>query len=327
MRRTATNSMPLRKWTDEEIHGCVRGLESLRSGAGCAAALVGVGPRAVPLLRAFLLEGRPRSIFQPRQLAVETLAEIGAKEVLLEYLQNRPEMKDPVVRFGENVVLSTAARLLTKWRTEEVFQVLKQLSDEILLPGLVEALGAFGRAEMIPCFLRALCEDSSRDSAENALRRLGNEARPELIRAALTAFPNAEEETPTSLRRRTSALRILGEKGTSAREWQILKTLLADKDPEIGAVCGSIALRVGSDGEKLRAVDRMIEILPDLNWFLRTQVRSCLAEYGALALDPIEREITRRFAKSPDARFTDGVLRLLINLREQIRSPRAAEVI
>ena len=63
-----------------------------------AAALIGCGARAIPPLRSFLLQGRPRGIYQPRQLAVETLGQLGAKDVLLEYLNKPLAIKDPVVR-------------------------------------------------------------------------------------------------------------------------------------------------------------------------------------------------------------------------------------
>lgn len=110
-----------------------------------AAALIGCGARAISPLRSFLLGGTPRSIYQPRQLAVETLAELGAKDVLIEYLSAPAIIDDAVVRHGEDAVRSTAARELARWQTEDVFQVLRQISLNQLLPGIVEALGGFER--------------------------------------------------------------------------------------------------------------------------------------------------------------------------------------
>ena len=161
------------EWSDQDIRNLVRGLDSLRGGDFAAAALVGCGPRAIAPLREFLLQGKPRGIFQPRQLAVETLAELGARDVLIEYLKQARTITDPVVRFSEAAVESTAARVLARWRTEEVYHTLKNLASTRLLPGLVEALGEFGRVEMIPYFLWALGDDECRDAAEQALRKLG----------------------------------------------------------------------------------------------------------------------------------------------------------
>lgn len=100
--------MTTREFTDQEIESFVKDLESLQGGSMAAAALIGCGARAIPPLRRFLLDGRPRGIFQPRQLAAETLAELGAKDALVAYLDMPSVIKDPVVRFGEDAVRSTA---------------------------------------------------------------------------------------------------------------------------------------------------------------------------------------------------------------------------
>ncbi|MGC2330695.1 MAG: HEAT repeat domain-containing protein, partial [Candidatus Acidiferrales bacterium] len=148
--------MATREFTDQEIESFVRDLESLRGGFLSAAALIGCGTRAIPPIRSFLLQGRPRGIYQPRQLAVETLGELGAKDVLLEYLNKPLAIEDPVVRHAEDAVRSTAARELARWQTQDVFECLMRLAKDHLLSGIVEALGTFRRAEAMPYFLWAL---------------------------------------------------------------------------------------------------------------------------------------------------------------------------
>jgi len=165
-------------------------------------------------LREFLLQGKPRGIFQPRQLAVETLAELGARDVLVEYLKQARTITDPVVRFSEAAVESTAARVMARWRTQEVYHTLTNLASTRLLPGLVEALGEFGHVETIPYFLWALGDDECRDAAEQALRKLGDAARPQLIEAIRRPVPSAEEEIPSSRIRRRQVLRILADEKT-----------------------------------------------------------------------------------------------------------------
>ncbi|MGB7729188.1 MAG: hypothetical protein WBL50_14235 [Candidatus Acidiferrum sp.] len=59
---------------------------------------------------------------------MEALAELGAKDVLMESLAQKRAIAVAVVRFGEEAVENTAARELARWRTEEVFQFLMSLA-------------------------------------------------------------------------------------------------------------------------------------------------------------------------------------------------------
>jgi hypothetical protein len=307
-------------WSDKQIRDLVWDLESLRGGAFASAALIGCGARAIEPLRTFLLQGKPRGIFQPRQLAVETLAELGAREVLIEYLTQARTITDRTVLFAEAAVESTAARALSRWRTEDVYRALKSLADTKLLPGLVEALGEFGRVEMLPYFLWALGDDECREAGEEALRKLGQSARPALMEAAKTANPSTEEEIPSSRIRRRKVLRILADGETSAAEWQSLKNLLNDNDPEIAITCARIALECALASDQQNAVHKLIELLPRIDWFLKTEARLFLAEHFEIARDQIEQEIARRSSVSGKERSLDIVLRLLVNLKTQLQS-------
>jgi Enolase, N-terminal domain len=310
-------SMPLREWTDEEIRRFVQDLESLREGSMVAAALVGCGARAIPALRSFLLQGRPRGIYQPRQLAVETLGQLGAKDALLEYLSKPLEIKDAVVRLGEDAVRSTAARELGRWQTVDVFECLTRAGVDHLLPGIVEALGTFRRTEAMPYFLWALGDGVCRSYAEEAIRGLGVAARPFLMNAAGTRNPSVDEESPSSLQRRRWALRILADLKVSDEDWTRLQESLEEDDPEVVITTARIGLEVAPMLDKWRAVRRLIEMLPRAGWFLRTEARAALAEHFDVAQGAVQDEIARRTGASPKEHALDVVLRLLLNLRNQ----------
>jgi HEAT repeat protein len=306
-----------REFTDQEIESFVRDLESLRGGSLSAAALIGCGPRAIPPLRSFLLHGRPRGIYQPRQLAVETLGQLGAKDVLLEYLRNPVVMEDPVVRHAEDAVRSTAARELARWQTQDVFECLMRLAMDQLLPGIVEALGMFQRAEAMPYLLWALGDGVCRASAEEAIRGLGVSARPFLMEAASARNPSAEDEIPSSLQRRRWVLRILSDGKVREEDWTRLRDLLDEDDPEVVINTARIGLEAAPIPERSRAVHRLIEMLPRADWFLRTEARTALAEHFDIAREPVEEEIARRIRSDGAEQALDVVLRLLVNLRNQ----------
>jgi hypothetical protein len=309
--------MMTREFNDQEIESLVRDLESLRGGSIAAAALIGCGARAIPPLRSFLLNGRARSIYQPRQLAVETLGELGAKDVLLEYLKEPLAIKDAVVRFGEDAVRSTAARELARWQTADVFDCLTRAGSDHLLPGIVEALGAFRRIETMPYFLRALGDGVCRSHAEEAIRGLGIAARPFLIDAAVPGDSAVDQESSSSLQRRRWVLRILLDLALSEQDWTRLRGLLGEDDSEIVITTARIGLEVAQMPDRLGAVRRLIEMLPRADWFLRTDARAALAEHFDIAREEIEDEIARRTTTPSKDLALDVVLRLLINLRNQ----------
>jgi hypothetical protein len=309
--------MTMRELTYPEIESLVRDLESLQAGSMAAAALIGCGPRAIAPLRRFLLQGRPRGIFQPRQLAVETLAQLGAKDVLVEYLDKSLPTPDPVVRFGEDAVKSTAARELARWPTDDVFQCLTNVGLNHLLPGVVEALGIFRRMEAMPYFLWALGDGVCRSYAEDAIRNLGVAARPFLLEAVRKPNPSAEEEAPSSLQRRRWVLRILGDWNVSDEDWTRLRESLEENDPEIVITTARIGLEVAPMPDRWRAIHRLIEMLPRANWFLRSEARGALVEHFDLAQEAVADEIARRMNSDRKEQALDVVLRLLVNLRNQ----------
>ncbi|MGH9716192.1 MAG: HEAT repeat domain-containing protein [Candidatus Acidiferrales bacterium] len=282
-----------------------------------AATLVGCGARAIPPLRSFLLAGKPRGIFQPRQLAVETLAELGAKDALIEYLSAPATINDSVVRHGEDAVRSTAARELGRWQTEDVFQCLSQAGLDHVLPGIVEALGTFKREEAVPYFLSALGDGVCRLDAEAAIRKLGERARPWLLDAVESPSPSAKEEIPSSLQRRRWALRILSDLELSDEDWARLRNLLDENDASIVITTAGVAFEIGPICDKRAAIQRLIEMLPRADWLLRSDARIALAKHFDFAQEAVEQEITRRMNLDKKSQALDVILRLLINLRAE----------
>ena len=136
--------------SDEEIQGLVESLNSLHEGELGVAMLVACGERAIPPLRKFLVHGKPSGVFIPRQRAVHALAELGAKHVLLEYLDFEKDIADPVAAYGEEGVRNTAARALAAWHTDDIYEGLLKVLRKRRLPGLIETLGEFERSEAIP---------------------------------------------------------------------------------------------------------------------------------------------------------------------------------
>ncbi|MFZ0640693.1 MAG: hypothetical protein WA020_02185 [Candidatus Acidiferrales bacterium] len=261
-----------------------------------------------------MLNGKPSGIFQPRQFAVETLAELGAKDVLIEYLLQTRKVDDPVARFGEDAVLSTAARELARWTTEDVHGALKKSSNDRLLPGIVESLGVFARKDSIPYFLWALDDGICRQAAEDALREIGESARAFLLEAAGSPNPPAEDEIPSSLQRRRSTLRILGELLMPSSDWAELRPLLNEKDAEIVVSTVRMAMKICPPHDRELAIQRLIEALPTADSFVRTEARTCLAENFSFARPQVETEIARRRKASRKEQAVDVVLRVLVNL-------------
>lgn len=310
--------MATREFTDQEIEWLVRDLESLLEGSLSAAALVGCGPRAIAPLRSFLLEGRPRGIYQPRQLAVETLGQLGAKDVLIEYLSRPVAIEDAVVRHGEDAVRSTAARELARWHTDDVFECLTRLGMDHLLPGIVDALATFRRTEAMPYFLWALGDGVCRSHAAEAIRGLDAAGRPFLVEAAGKRNPSAEEEIPSSLQRRRWALRILSELKIPEESWVALRDLLDEDDPEIVITTARIGLEVAPMPDRWRAIHRLIEMLPRADSFVCSEARAALADHFDIAQEAVEDEIARRMKVDRKEQALDVVLRLLVNLRNQV---------
>jgi hypothetical protein len=298
-------------------------LNSLVDGEQASMRLVALGPAAIDPLRRFLLFGAPRGIFQPRQWAVEALAALGAKDALLEYLERDEQISDPVVRHGEDAVRNTAARLIARWQTDAVFQFLLSLARRRLLPGVIFALGEFRREEALPYLDRALEDDVARPAAEEAFTKIGAAATETLISSALRKATNENQEVPSSLVRRRSAVKLLADSGLGHSSWSRLRALLDDSDPEIVVQAARITQAAGSESDKRAAVVALLRILPNAPWHVREDVSRCLEALFAIGGPFIEKEVAQRMAVRPVERAHDGSLLLLLRLTERLSKRQA----
>ncbi len=311
------SSQAFRDLPDEEIEALVQSLNSLHEGELGVDMLVACGKKAITPLQHFLLQGKPSCIFVPRQRAVRALAELGAKNVLLDYLASEEHIVDPVAAHGEEAVKNTAARALGAWRTEDVFEALRQVLRRKHLVGAIETLGEFRRPEAVPELIEALEDDFCRTFAEDALRKTAELAHSALIDAARTPDPSGSHERPQSQRRRRCALRLLECLDLSNQDWCQVAALLHDSDPEIAARAGAIALAVGDRGHKQLAVKRMIKILPASDWLLQGEIQGWLEKHLDIAFLSINEEIERREGAPASIRTKDHVLRLLLAVRRK----------
>ncbi len=136
--------------TGERIERLVQSLSSPHDAERAVPELVACGHDAVPALRQFLFKREPGGLFEPRCWAVRVLARIGPSEVLIEFLGAEHEVGDPVAWLGEEAVMNTAARALTRDLSERVYEVLLKVVRAHPLAGAIEMLGEFRRKEAVP---------------------------------------------------------------------------------------------------------------------------------------------------------------------------------
>ena len=142
---------------ESEAERLTAALNSLLEGEIAKAALIALGPAAIPALRRFLLEGRPGTVYQPRRWAVEALGALGAREVLMEYL-SLPRAPDPQIEFAEEAVRNAAIREFLRWPDAATVSFL--LAKRMMLPALVEVFGQLRVLEAIPYLDRASASHS-----------------------------------------------------------------------------------------------------------------------------------------------------------------------
>jgi hypothetical protein len=292
-----------------EITKLINCLESLHGGDHAVDLLAACGEEAIAPLRNYLVEGKPNHIYQPRQRAVIALAKLGAKEVLMEYLSMQKDISDPVTRFGEEAVENTTARLLARWQTGDVFELLLRIAYTRTLPGVIEALGSFRRPESIPLFIAALMDDVSRNAAKNALKAIDETARSALIEVVRTSPDGSENgESPSSL---------LQDMTVNVKEWPTLKELLHDADLEISILAAFLALDIAGLEDKNVALKTLIGKIPAANWYNKMEIENGLVKHYGVAERDIKDHIEQRRRQTEKKQAADSVLQILLNIRRR----------
>jgi HEAT repeat protein len=303
--------------SDAKIRSYIEELNSLKEGAGAVTKLIACGRSAIEPLRQFLLAGKPSVVYHTRRWAVEALGGLGAKDVLLEYLQQEKDIADPAVRLGEEAVENAAARELIRWPSDEVFQLLLGLAQERCLPGALEALGEFKRPEAVSCLVEALEDDVCRRTAEEALLKIGRPAEPDLTRAAITPRPSRDAEKPSSLLKRRSAVRLLAKIGVSAYQWRLLRPLLKEADAEILVATFRIAVRAAGAKDRALAGRRLIGALQGADWYFKSEIENALVDLFDAVKPLVEEEIAQRQLMSKGQWIVDSVRKTLLRVKSR----------
>lgn len=276
---------------EDRINNAIDRLKGLREGQIAILDLVACGQAAVEPLSKFFFAYNPSGIFQPRCEAVQALAALGARDVLVEFLSSPRDVIDPVEQAGENAVTNAVARALIKWPDDQVFSLLLEISKNKLLDGIVEALAEYGREEAIPIFAAALGEDFCRPAAEKGFCKIGVSSCPYLLQLAEHRIISADFEYDSSRRRRRSALKLFAEMHHSEDLPETIRSLVTDNDPQVALLACSISLPRLSTAERKKVAVRLIDLLNSNNWMLRSEVEDVLIQYYSECSSIIENSL------------------------------------
>jgi hypothetical protein len=241
------------------------------------------GRRAIPALRNLLFERDPSGLFQVRCRAVQALSCLGAREVLADFLSSHAEAADPVERMGDDAVVNAAALALVPSHDEETFRLLEGLAKMRLRPGVIKALATFRRCDTIPLLISALKDDDSRRPAEAALKQFGIAARQALLVAAAKTSDDGESR----LRAVRSILGLLISIGIPPGTWPALRHLMQHPDAKVMILACKICHAHAEASETRTAIERLISLLPDVNWMLGEEITDCLVDHHHMARELI----------------------------------------
>jgi hypothetical protein len=271
------------EYRDGAVQRAVAKLKSFQDGDLAVLEVVACGDRVIPSLRSLLFDREPSGLYQVRTRAVDALAQLGAQNVLKEFLGAIRDLADPVERLGEDAVINAAARALAHSGDPGTFELLVRLACRPCLDGVIYALGTLRQAKAIPLLIEALSEDGSRLIAEAALKKMGAATRSALIETAIRHSGSHEHESESRLRQRRSALKLLAEMGVSHRIWQALGHLMRDKDTRIAVLACEICLAKGSPSEKSEAVLHLLRLYAGADWTLRDEIERYLVAHLYIA--------------------------------------------
>lgn len=173
-----------------------------------------------------------------------------------------------------------------------------------------------GTKEMsISCLIEKL---DSLAEGEEALRKMGQSAIRELIRAALNPLPDRDRESPSSLLRRTSAVRILADIGLSTEQWAQLNALIDEPAPEILIAVCRIAKQVGDEKSVLAVANRLTKVIGHVDWYLLDKIADMLVDIYETARPLIERTIAAHRRLPLEAQLFDVVLLALTKVKQKV---------
>lgn len=254
-------------------------LDDLQCVLGTVVEIVQCGASAIPFLADTLIQGKRRSISQPRCALVDALTLLDANDVLLEYLKSSRPDDDPEIRFAEDMVISAAGRAIKLDFSAEAYCVLLNLANERSLPGVLEALALYRREESIPCFVRALESDLSREEGIAALEQFGQAATLYLLDAALRIEPGPpDHESTSSLHRRRACLQLLEQLPLRFEEVHRVFPVLFESDAQVVMSAARLTLQDPTHTRVAAALDRVKLLRLHIDWVLEDETEVLLAQ-------------------------------------------------
>jgi hypothetical protein len=267
-------------------------LESFSDDAQSVIDLAHFGASALPPLRTLLLRRERSGLHQARCRATDALVALKGYDILDEFLRLERHIDDPVERLGEEIVISAAARALARRHDERTFKLLDSLARHRPLTGVLLALGSFKRVVSIPVLIRALSEDEVRLTAEAVLRSFGSRARPHLL-AAACGPDSGTRASESDLRKRRSALGLLGELRVRCSDWPRLKPLLTSDDLETSILAAGLGLKIGDPQERKEADIVLRELRLRADWLRRLQIDQYLQRFASPRRQRIRAKVMR----------------------------------
>lgn len=295
---------------DQSIEEAISELDSLIGGESAVERMVAFGQQAIPHLEQFLLACPPRTIPIPRSRAVHALGELGAYSVLLKYFERYERPSDAAVLFAEDAVRSAAAKELARVRSEEVYHVLLDATQQRATSGLVQALGEFRRHESVPLLFELLEDDLCRSDALIELRKVPEAAQPYAV-LLLRGCTDTPIQGSIASRRRRCTLQLLSEFGISGSDWPEVREFLHDEDRDCVIATARIGCSCASASEEVTIVEALMEASIKMNGAQEMDVVELLDKHQLIAHMVAASELKRRRCEGQKPNWLSPFWRIL----------------
>jgi HEAT repeat protein len=310
--------------SEEKMRELVSQLEDPSHANAALDALLALGRVSVPSLAAFLRASRPSSLPEARLLAVEGLAILRGKEALDALIavagRDWATIRDPAIRLGEEVVVSSVARALADFPEPRAHQTLLQMVKGKRLLGVAEAFEKLKDPRAVPWLATWLQDDFVAEAAGRALIATGKSAVPWLLVELRERDTVCQQEGAANERYRARILEVL-ETLTGDTIPQVFERHLDDPAEVVRWQAARGLVRHGNPLQRRRALAAVVRLLDSASNAMRTDAEDLLLENLHLCSDMIDEEIRQRRAngepeKPPTARET--TLEILLRIERRV---------
>ncbi len=298
---------------DQSIEEAISELDSLIGGESAVERMIAFGQQAIPHLKHFLLASPPRTIPIPRSRAVRALGELGAYSVLLKYFERYERPSDIAVLFAEDAVRSAAAKELARVRSEEVYRVLLDATQQRATSGLVQALGEFRHHESVPLLFELLEDDLCRNDALIELRKAPEAAKPYAI-LLLRGCTDTPIQGSIASRRRRCTLQLLSEFGISGSDWPEIREYLHDEDRDCVIATAHIGFSGASTAEAVTIIEALMEASVRMNGAQELETIELLDGHRAVAEPAVMNLAARHRTKGERPNWSSPFWRILYHI-------------